>query len=410
MANAVASAKSLFCTVKQAMKCVNRVMSWVKACALTVSLCLTLGVANSAYAAQALVPQPPKLAASAYILIDAVTGKVIVESNADEVLAPASLTKLMTAYMLDYEVEAGNVSLDDQVRISEKAWRTKGSRMFIQEGTFVKLEDLMRGIIIQSGNDASVAVAEHIAGSEEAFADLMNLHADRLGMTQTTFRNSTGLPAEGHQTTARDLAILARAIIRDYPEQYSVYSEKEFTFNKIRQPNRNKLLWRDSTVDGLKTGYTSAAGYCLVASAKKDGQRLISVVLGAAGTESRAQESQKLLTYGMRFFETHVLYDADEIVTQARVWGGAEDYLDLLLEKELAVTIPRGQAKYIKATMDINADIEAPIAPGDVLGTLVIALDEDIIVERDLVASVDLLEGGFIKGMVDSVTRLISGE
>jgi len=385
-------------------------MSWVKACALTVSLCLTLGVANSAYAAQALVPQPPKLAASAYILIDAVTGKVIVESNADEVLAPASLTKLMTAYMLDYEVEAGNVSLDDQVRISEKAWRTKGSRMFIQEGTFVKLEDLMRGIIIQSGNDASVAVAEHIAGSEEAFADLMNLHADRLGMTQTTFRNSTGLPAEGHQTTARDLAILARAIIRDYPEQYSVYSEKEFTFNKIRQPNRNKLLWRDSTVDGLKTGYTSAAGYCLVASAKKDGQRLISVVLGAAGTESRAQESQKLLTYGMRFFETHVLYDADEIVTQARVWGGAEDYLDLLLEKELAVTIPRGQAKYIKATMDINADIEAPIAPGDVLGTLVIALDEDIIVERDLVASVDLLEGGFIKGMVDSVTRLISGE
>jgi len=410
MANAVASAKSLFCTVKQAMKCVNRVMSWVKACALTVSLCLTLGVANSAYAAQALVPQPPKLAASAYILIDAVTGKVIVESNADEVLAPASLTKLMTAYMLDYEVEAGNVSLDDQVRISEKAWRTKGSRMFIQEGTFVKLEDLMRGIIIQSGNDASVAVAEHIAGSEEAFADLMNLHADRLGMTQTTFRNSTGLPAEGHQTTARDLAILARAIIRDYPEQYSVYSEKEFTFNKIRQPNRNKLLWRDSTVDGLKTGYTSAAGYCLVASAKKDGQRLISVVLGAAGTESRAQESQKLLTYGMRFFETHVLYDADEIITQARVWGGAEDYLDLLLEKELAVTIPRGQAKYIKATMDINADIEAPIAPGDVLGTLVIALDEDIIVERDLVASVDLLEGGFIKGMVDSVTRLISGE
>ncbi|MCO4836942.1 MAG: D-alanyl-D-alanine carboxypeptidase [Oceanospirillaceae bacterium] len=377
---------------------------------MAMSLLVCLGLASSAYAAQALVPQPPQLAAKAYILIDALTGEVIVEHNADQLLPPASLTKLMTAYILDYEVASGNVSLEDQVRISEKAWRTKGSRMFIQEGTFVKLEDLMRGIIIQSGNDASVAVAEHIAGSEEAFADLMNLHAVRLGMTQTNFKNATGLPANGLETTARDLAILARAIIRDYPEQYLVYSEKEFTFNKIRQPNRNKLLWRDSTVDGLKTGYTSAAGYCLVASAKKDGQRLISVVLGAAGTESRAQESQKLLTYGMRFFETHLLYDAGEVITQTRVWGGIEDNVDVLLEEELAVTIPRGQAKYIKATMDINPNIEAPLSKGDVLGKLVITLDEDVILERDLIASKALKEGGFIKGIVDSVTRLISGE
>jgi D-alanyl-D-alanine carboxypeptidase (penicillin-binding protein 5/6) len=316
----------------------------------------------------------------------------------------------MTAYMLDYEVALGNVSLDDQVRISEKAWRTKGSRMFIQEGTFVKLEDLMRGIIIQSGNDASVAVAEHLAGSEDAFADLMNQHAVRLGMTQTHYRNSTGLSAEGHKTTARDLATLARAIIREYPEQYKVYSEKEFTFNKIRQPNRNKLLWRDSTVDGLKTGYTSEAGYCLVASAKKDGQRLISVVLGAASTEARAQESQKLITYGMRFFETHVLYDAQEILNEARVWGGAQDYMELMLESEVAVTIPRGQAKYIKATMDINNGIEAPLSAGDILGKLVITLDTDIILERDLVASNDILEGGFFKGITDSAKRLISGE
>jgi|TARA_B110000908_G_scaffold35216_1_gene42217 D-alanyl-D-alanine carboxypeptidase (penicillin-binding protein 5/6) len=410
MATAVASAKLLFCSVKQAIKHGLSTMPLVKAAAMAMSLFVCMGLASSSYAAQALVPQPPQLAAKAYILIDALTGEVIVENNADQLLPPASLTKLMTAYILDYEVAAGNVSLEDQVRISEKAWRTKGSRMFIQEGTFVKLEDLMRGIIIQSGNDASVAVAEHIAGSEEAFADLMNLHAVRLGMTQTNFKNATGLPANGLETTARDLAILARAIIRDYPEQYQVYSEKEFTFNKIRQPNRNKLLWRDSTVDGLKTGYTSAAGYCLVASAKKDGQRLISVVLGAAGTESRAQESQKLLTYGMRFFETHLLYDAGEVITQARVWGGVEDYVDLKLEEDLAVTIPRGQAKYIKATIDINTEIEAPLLAGDVLGKLVITLDEETIISRDLIASKDLREGGFIKGMVDSITRLISGE
>ena len=406
MVNIVASAKLLFCSVRQTIKHSFKTVALVAAA----SMLLPIGLATSAHAAQALVPQPPQLAANAYILIDAITGEVIVEMNADDVLAPASLTKLMTAYMLDYEVASGNVSLDDQVRISEKAWRTKGSRMFIQEGTFVKLEDLMRGIIIQSGNDASVAVAEHVAGSEEAFADLMNLHAERLGMTQTHFRNSTGLPAEGHKTTARDLATLARAIIREYPEQYKVYSEKEFTFNKIRQPNRNKLLWRDSTVDGLKTGYTSAAGYCLVASAKKDGQRLISVILGASGTEARAQESQKLITYGMRFFETHVLYDAQEVLAKARVWGGAKDYIELLLERDVAVTIPRGQAKYIKATMEINKGIEAPLSAGDVLGKLVITLDTDVILERNLVARKGMPEGGFFKGIADTLRRITSGE
>jgi D-alanyl-D-alanine carboxypeptidase (penicillin-binding protein 5/6) len=406
MVNVVAAIKFLFCNVRQTIKHVFRAAALV----IASTMFLSISLAAPAQAAQALVPKPPQLAASAYILIDAITGKVIVENNADEVLAPASLTKMMTAYMLAFEVASGNVSLEDQVRISEKAWRTTGSRMFIQEGTFVKLEDLMRGIIIQSGNDASVAVAEHLAGSEEAFADLMNQHALRLGMTQTHFVNSTGLPAEGHQTTARDLAIMARAIIRDYPEDYLVYAEKEFTFNKIRQPNRNKLLWRDSTVDGLKTGYTSEAGYCLVASAKKDGQRLISVVLGALSTEGRAQESQKLLTYGMRFFETHTLYNAQESLTKARVWGGAEDYIELLIERQVAVTIPRGQAKYIKATMDINSGIEAPVFAGDVLGKLVITLDTDVVLERDLVASKDMLEGGFFKGISDSVTRLISGE
>ena len=406
MVNLVAAAKLYFCKIKQAIK--HRIGASIR---LTLAaMVLSIGLVAPAHAAQALVPQPPQLGASAYILMDALTGKVIAELNADQVLPPASLTKMMTAYMLAYELAAGNVSLDDQVHISEKAWRTEGSRMFIQEGKFVSLEDLMRGVIIQSGNDASVAVAEHLAGSEDAFADLMNQHATRLGMTHTVFHNSTGLPAEGHLTTARDLAILAQAIIRDYPEHYRVYSEKEFTFNKIRQPNRNKLLWSDNTVDGLKTGYTEAAGYCMVASAKRDGQRLISVILGASSPEARARESQKLITYGMRFYETHSLYDAQERLANVRVWGGEQDYVELMLESELAVTIARGQAKYIKATMDINTGITAPLSAGDVLGKLIITLDTDVILEQDLVAAEDVLKGGFFKGLVDSVMRLISGE
>ena len=406
MVNVVAAAKLYFCKIKQAIK--HRIGASIR---LTLAaIVLSIGLVAPAHAAQALVPQPPQLGASAYILMDALTGKVIAELNADQVLPPASLTKMMTAYMLAYELAAGNVSLDDQVHISEKAWRTEGSRMFIQEGKFVSLEDLMRGVIIQSGNDASVAVAEHLAGSEDAFADLMNQHATRLGMTHTVFHNSTGLPAEGHLTTARDLAILAQAIIRDYPEHYRVYSEKEFTFNKIRQPNRNKLLWSDNTVDGLKTGYTEAAGYCMVASAKRDGQRLISVILGASSPEARARESQKLITYGMRFYETHSLYDAQERLANVRVWGGEQDYVELMLESELAVTIARGQAKYIKATMDINTGITAPLSAGDVLGKLIITLDTDVILEQDLVAAEDVLKGGFFKGLVDSVMRLISGE
>ena len=406
MVNLVAAAKLYFCKIKQAIK--HRIGASIR---LTLAaIVLSIGLVAPAHAAQALVPQPPQLGASAYILMDALTGKVIAELNADQVLPPASLTKMMTAYMLAYELAAGNVSLDDQVHISEKAWRTEGSRMFIQEGKFVSLEDLMRGVIIQSGNDASVAVAEHLAGSEDAFADLMNQHATRLGMTHTVFHNSTGLPAEGHLTTARDLAILAQAIIRDYPEHYRVYSEKEFTFNKIRQPNRNKLLWSDNTVDGLKTGYTEAAGYCMVASAKRDGQRLISVILGASSPEARARESQKLITYGMRFYETHSLYDAQERLANVRVWGGEQDYVELMLESELAVTIARGQAKYIKATIDINTGITAPLSAGDVLGKLIITLDTDVILEQDLVAAEDVLKGGFFKGLVDSVMRLISGE
>ena len=269
--------------------------------------------------AASFIPDPPKLAAKSYLLMDADTGKIIVEKNAHKELPPASLTKMMTSYVASYEIVNGNINLDDQVRVSIKAWKTGGSRMFLREGTYVDVENLLRGIIIQSGNDASVAIAEHIAGSEDAFADLMNRHADRIGMFNTNFLNSTGLPAPKHHTTAADLALLAQAIIKDFPEHYKIYSEKSFVYNNITQKNRNTLLWRDATVDGLKTGHTEEAGFCLVASAKKDNMRLISVIMGARNESIRADESQKLLTYGFRFFETHTLSRAQEPITETKI-------------------------------------------------------------------------------------------
>ena len=263
-------------------------------------------VTSTANAAPSLIPAPPQLSANSYVLMDAYTGDVLVEHNSREELPPASLTKLMTAYITEYELAKGNISFNDQVTISEKAWRMEGSRMFVREGTQVRLEDLMRGIIIQSGNDASVAVAEHIAGGEAAFADLMNQHAKLLGMNNSHFVNSTGFPADGHYSSAYDIALLSRATIVHFPENYKMYSEKYFTYNDIRQPNRNKLLWRDDTVDGVKTGHTESAGYCLVSSALRNDMRLISVILGAGDEKSRADSSQELLEFGFRLFETQI--------------------------------------------------------------------------------------------------------
>ena len=361
-----------------------------------------------AVAAPALVPRPPSLSATAYLLMDADTGAILVAHKDDVRLPPASLTKMMTAYILIYEVDKGNVSLDDVVRISEKAWRTPGSRMFVQEGKFVSLQNLMRGVVIQSGNDASVALAEHLAGSEAAFADLMNRHAVRLGMTGSNFTNATGLPDENHYTTALDLAILAREIINAYPEHYKVYSEREFTYNKIRQPNRNKLLWRDSSVDGLKTGHTDAAGFCLVASAKRDGQRLISVVMGTRSVEARVQESQRLLAYGTRFFETYPLYEAGIELVKARVWGGAADHLSLGLSNNLLVTIPRGQSKYLKGIMEFDQDIETPLTAGQIYGQVNVMLDDQLISRHPLVALANMDEGGFLKRVTDLIRRFFN--
>ncbi len=359
--------------------------------------------------AQVMIPAPPQLAATAWVLMDAHSGKIIAQHNADKQLPPASLTKMMTSYLLEYELERGNVELNDQVRVSVNAWRMPGSRMFIQEGTFVSVGDLLKGVIIQSGNDASVAVAEYLAGSEGAFADLMNQHARRLGMNNTFFKNSTGLPEEGHFSSAMDMAILSREKIINYPEHYSLYSEREFTYNDIRQSNRNRLLWRDSSVDGLKTGHTSEAGYCLAASAVRSDMRLISVVLGARSEEGRVQESQKLLTYGFRYFETPKLYQQFEVLDQARVWQGARDEVKVGLQEELYATIPRGELANLEADVAVKPNIKAPIRAGQELGQLVVRLGDDIVAQQPLVALENMEQGGFFKRLWHSLVLFVLG-
>lgn len=374
---------------------------------VTLSLIFSF-ITGPVLAAAPLIPAPPQLSASSYILMDAYTGDILVEHNADEELPPASLTKLLTSYIIEYELARGNLSFDDQVSVSVKAWRMGGSKMFIREGTKVSLEDLMRGIIIQSGNDASVAVAEHVAGSESAFADLMNQHAQLLGMTNSHFVNSTGYPAEGHYSTAHDIAKLSRAKILQFPENYAMYSEKYFTYNNIRQPNRNKLLWRDKTVDGLKTGHTDAAGYCLAASAVRNGTRLITVVMGTKSDDARAAESQKLLDYGFRYYETRKLYSRGQVVNNAHVWGGSQSTVKVGFAEDVLVTIPRQQSDSIPAILDMKDEIIAPIAIGDVLGRIVVGTEDNILLERSVVALEAVDEGGFFKRTFDKIKLFFS--
>lgn len=356
-----------------------------------------------------LMPPAPTVAASSYLLIDADSGKVLVEHNADTPLPPASLTKMMTSYIASMEILRGQLKESDEVLVSEKAWRMGGSKMFIEVGNRVPLIDLLRGVIIQSGNDASVAVAEHIAGSEEAFADLMNSHAQRLGMSNSYFENATGLPGENHVSSARDMAIMAKAIIEDDPEHYSLYKEKEFVWNGIRQPNRNLMLWRDSTVDGLKTGHTDEAGYCLVASAKRDDMRLISVVMGTASEQARAAETQKLLTWGFRFFETRHFYQPNQAVASARVWAGQESQVEAGLADGLVLTLPKGQADKLEASVTLDSMIKAPIAVGDVLGQVEVKLGEDVVHTGPLVALAEVEKAGFFGRLWDSIRLFFFG-
>jgi len=363
----------------------------------------------SVQARQVIIPAPPQLAASAYILIDSDTGKVIVEKNSDKQLPPASMTKMMTSYIVSAEIERGTIKPDDLVDISVKAWKKGGSKMFIREGTRVAVKDLLRGVIIQSGNDASIALAEHIAGSEEAFADVMNQQAALLGMENTVFKNATGWPDSGHLTTARDLSTLGRALIRDFPEHYKLYSEKYFTYNGINQPNRNKLLFTDKTVDGIKTGHTEEAGYGLTSSSKKQDMRLIAVVMGTRSESSRASESQKLLSYGFRYYHTHQLYKKGDVVNTAVVWKGKSDATELGVLNDIYLTIPRGNEKHLIATVNMDKVIEAPITKGQELGNIVVTLDEDELLNIPVVALTAVEEAGIFSRMVDGVRLFFNG-
>ncbi|ROS01366.1 D-alanyl-D-alanine carboxypeptidase (penicillin-binding protein 5/6) [Sinobacterium caligoides] len=371
-------------------------------------------VAAVAAPSPSLIPAEPNLAAKSWVLMDADSGAVLAQKNADERLPPASLTKMMTSYVLSYEEAQGNVTKDDLVKVSRNAWASnpkfKGSSlMWIEVGKQVKLGDLHRGIIISSGNDASVAVAEYLAGSEDGFAQVMNKHAELLGMTNTHFVNSCGLPAEGHYSTAHDMARLAKGIIRDFPEDYEMYSEREFTYNGIRTPNRNKLLWRDPSVDGLKTGHTKEAGYCLVASAKRQDMRLIAAVMGTRSEEARVQETQKLLSYGFRYYETSTLYRAAEEVTTTRVWSGESDSVALGLKSDLVLTIARGQRKNLSVDMVIDDVIKAPFENGQELGRLVITLDGQELANEPLVALQAVEQSGFINRIWDSIVLFFRG-
>ena len=352
-------------------------------------------------------PAPPTVAASGYLLIDIDSDQVLAAKNAEQRLEPASLTKIMTSYVLFREIASGSVKLSDEVLISEKAWKTPGSRMFIEVNKRVSVEDLLKGMIIQSGNDASVALAEHVAGSEEAFANLMNDHARRLGLQDTHFVNATGLPDPNHYTTPHDIVLVTEATIREFPELYKLYAIKEFTFNDIRQHNRNNLLWRDDSVDGVKTGHTEAAGFCLVASAKRDSMRLVSVVMGTESEKARINESQSLLNYGFRFFETHRLYGANDRLTRTRVWMGENEEVSLGLARDLHVTIPRRQYDKLNARTEIQPLIEAPLNKGQKVGEVIVELDGNEVMRRPLVALEDVPEGGLWRKAVDTVLMML---
>lgn len=358
----------------------------------------------------ALAPGVPEVEARSYLLLDFQSGEELAGLNAGMKVEPASITKLMTAYIIFQDLGKGKVKLEDEVLISDRAWKMEGSRMFAELGKKVEFGKLLKGMIIQSGNDAAVALAEHVAGSEEEFVRRMNQTATELGMANSRFVNVTGWPAKDHYTTARDIVKLANALINEFPEHYKLYGEKEFSYNNIRQQNRNRLLWLDPTVDGMKTGHTESAGYCLVASAKRDNMRLISVVLGTKSETARAEVSQKLLEYGFRTFETHKLYDTGAVLAKVRVWKGEETEVPAGITHDLFVSIGKGRYDQLKGGMQVDKGIDAPIKRGDVLGKIIITDSElgKVVKETPLLALEDVGEGGWWRGMIDSVQKLFA--
>lgn len=350
-----------------------------------------------------ITPSAPTLNAKAYILIDVNSGKIIAEKNSEQKLPPASLTKMMTLYVISNALHNEQIHLTDNVRISRDAWKTGGSRMFVKEGQQVAIEDLLKGIIVDSGNDACVAMAEHLGGSEPGFAEIMNQQAQSLGMKDSHFTDSTGLPDENLYTTAKDLAILGRALVVNFPQYYHWYKQKWFTYNAIRQPNRNRLLWRDSQVDGIKTGHTNDAGFCLVSSAKRDNMRLLAVVMGSPSETARADDSERLLNYGFRFFETHELYKGGQTITEIPVYKGNVDKLTVGLREDQFVTIPNGQYQRLSIKTKLSQDLQAPIKKGDKVGELVIQFDNNVLGTQNLYALQDVPQGGLFARMKDSI-------
>lgn len=365
------------------------------------------GLLNMAFAgaiqAQVAAPGAPELSAKSYILVDFNSGRMLAGKNPDERLEPASITKLMTAYAVFRAIASGQIKLSDEVTISEKAWRTEGSRMFVEVGTRVPVELLLPGMIIPSGNDASVALAEFVGGTEETFAQVMNDLAAELGMTNSHFLNSTGLPMEGHYTTARDIAILARALISEFPDYYRWYSQREFTYNDITQGNRNTLLGRDDAVDGMKTGWTESAGFCLVASAKRGDMRLISVVLGTDSSTTRANESQALLNYGFRFFESKRLWDEGTVISKERVWKGEEESTDLIVRETVFATVPSGNLAEIKTVIEVPERLIAPLDENVPVGKVIATIDDNTVGEANLYSVRTIPEGSFLQTTWDEI-------
>lgn len=365
---------------------------------------LFLALVTAAASAQTRpVPAPPVIGATSYLMIDAQSGHELASLKPDTPVPPASLTKIMTSYVVFHALKEGQITLEDEVTISEKAWRMQGSRMFVEVGKRVRVEDLLLGVIVQSGNDASVALAEYIAGSESVFAEMMNQYAQTLGMHSTHFVNSTGWPDDDHYSTARDLTTLAQAMIREFPDYYAWHAIKEFQWGDIKQPNRNRLLWRDESVDGLKTGHTEAAGYCLVSSAERDGMRVIAAVLGTSSDKSRIDGSHALINYGFRFFETHLLYKAGEEITRARIWKSANEFSALGVLEDLYVTVPRGRYDSLESVHNMPAVLMAPVTTDQPLAEIKVSLDGEDIVHEQLHALEDNPSGSFWQRIVDSM-------